>query len=78
MDAAKLFTDVGCKFDMVWIDGDHRYESVKADLLAWTPLLVPDGLLCGHDRAYHPVERAVRELVGPVSFDHGIWYKEMS
>ena len=53
------------RFDMIFLDGCHAYESVKADILAWTPRLVPGGLLCGHD--FKPeksgVVRAVTELI---------------
>jgi hypothetical protein len=35
--------------DMVYLDGDHRYEAVQRDLKAWLPKLKPRGLMCGHD-----------------------------
>jgi predicted O-methyltransferase YrrM len=36
-------------FDLVFIDGDHRYESVLADIRAYAPLVRKGGILCGHD-----------------------------
>jgi hypothetical protein len=36
-------------FDLVYLDGDHSYESVKRDLAAWAPKVRPGGTLCGHD-----------------------------
>jgi predicted O-methyltransferase YrrM len=59
------------RFDMVFIDGDHEYESVKEDILAWRPLLREGGLLCGHDYGhpdYHAgVTAVVNELFGQPS-----------
>lgn len=35
--------------DFVYVDGDHRYESVLYDLLQWYPRLKIGGILAGHD-----------------------------
>jgi len=37
------------RFDMVFIDADHRYEQVKRDIANYAPLVKPGGILCGHD-----------------------------
>lgn len=47
--------------DMVFIDGEHDYQSVKADIEAWAPKVKPRGILCGHD--YTQAHREVREAV---------------
>lgn len=47
--------------DFVWIDGDHRYDAVLADLRAWWPKVKPGGVLAGHDYDKPDVVRAVRD-----------------
>ena len=37
------------RFDLVFIDGDHRYEQVKRDIANYGPMVKPTGILCGHD-----------------------------
>ena len=35
--------------DFVYIDGNHRFEYLVADLAAWTPKVRPGGIVSGHD-----------------------------
>ena len=64
-------------FDVVFIDGDHKYRKVVADILAWRPKMKPGGLMSGHDFTNKcGVEPAVRELFqnfGQVP-DSSIWF----
>ena len=51
--------------DMVFIDGNHEYEAVVADLRAWLPKA--RRLICGHDYGnaeYPGVKKAVDEMFG--------------
>ena len=45
-DAAEIVPD---DLDFIFIDGDHSYEGVKADLENWVPKIKPGGVLIGHD-----------------------------
>jgi len=47
--AAAQFAASGDRFDFVFIDADHSYEGVTADILQWWPLVTHGGYLCGHD-----------------------------
>lgn len=51
-------TNVG----LLWIDGDHRYESVHDDVRAWWPHIVAGGMVAFHDMGYPGVALAVDEL----------------
>jgi predicted O-methyltransferase YrrM len=47
--AGDVAAEFGRSIDFVFIDGDHRYEGVKGDWEAWSPLLVPGGVIALHD-----------------------------
>jgi predicted O-methyltransferase YrrM len=62
--------------DFVFIDANHSYEHVKADIQAWLPKMKQGGLLSGHDYG-EPcgVKQAVDELLGDkVSLMGTCWY----
>jgi len=46
VDAAKDFNQ---EIDFMFIDGDHSYEGVKADIDAWFPKLKSGGIIILHD-----------------------------
>ena len=50
--------------DLVFIDADHSYDAVKADLAAWVPKLRKGGVLSGHDynSAFPGVVDAVQDF----------------
>eukprot|EP00929_Paragymnodinium_shiwhaense_P046882 TRINITY_DN23835_c0_g1_i4.p1 TRINITY_DN23835_c0_g1~~TRINITY_DN23835_c0_g1_i4.p1 ORF type:complete len:419 (-),score=86.89 TRINITY_DN23835_c0_g1_i4:325-1581(-) len=60
--AADLVADG--RLDLVFIDGDHSYESVRADLRAWRRKLREGGTLAGHDYSllWPGVVKAVHEF----------------
>jgi hypothetical protein len=49
VEAAKQFEDG--YFDFIYIDADHTYDGVTADLKAWYPKVRKGGMIAGHD--YH-------------------------
>jgi hypothetical protein len=49
---------------LVYLDADHSYEGVMADLKAWYPKLVKGGVMAGHDflMPQYGVKKAVQEF----------------
>lgn len=63
--AASIFED--CSLDFVFLDGDHTYEGVCADIDAWLPKLKVGGVLAGDDwkaPGWETVQRAVEDKLG--------------
>lgn len=58
LEAAQAWTG---PIDYLYVDADHRYEAVLADLEAWVPFVRPGGLIVGDDygnRSFPGVQRA--------------------
>lgn len=72
--------------DFVFIDADHTYEAVQADIQAWRTKLRAPGVLSGHDygarrdrKGIWGVSRAVQEFcaanaIQPQLARHGVWW----
>jgi predicted O-methyltransferase YrrM len=78
IEAAELFDDKS--LDLVFIDGNHEYEFVKRDILAWYPKIKTGGVLSGHDYAVdvkgcEGVVRAVHEVLDEFKLDTDkVWW----
>ena len=67
-------------FDLVFIDADHKYESVANDIKDWLPKVKQGGFLTGHDYDNkHPgVKKAVNEVFSDVTIINKVWIKEVA
>jgi len=63
--------------DLVFIDAEHTYASVLADIQAWYPKVKTGGVLAGHDADMASVMQAVTQFAGeghlPVRVVDCIW-----
>jgi hypothetical protein len=55
--ASTMFSDKW--FDMVFLDGEHTFEAVRADIEAWLPKC--KRIFCGHDIQMGGVEPALKD-----------------
>ena len=51
------------KIDILFIDGDHRYESVKKDFSYWKRHIVKGGFILMHDINFKGVKKALKEIL---------------
>jgi predicted O-methyltransferase YrrM len=79
VDAARA-VDWACPADLVFIDGDHSYNSVRDDFLAWRRILAPDGTIAFHDSRPCAERQDLQAITGPVRLvdeilrgEHGRW-----
>ncbi len=75
--AARLFGP-GSVF-AVFIDAEHTYDAVRADIAAWRPAIVPGGYISGHDYLWDPatVKRAVDEAFPSVETQGSTWIQHL-
>lgn len=62
-DSTKLAGEMTEMVDFLFVDGDHSYAGVKADLANFGPKLKPGGLLLFHDFDQPEVRRAGEEYL---------------
>jgi hypothetical protein len=66
-DSARFAETVGASFrcKVAFVDGDHSYESVRADIGVIKRFLVPGGWICFDDAfsSYEGVSRAIEECI---------------
>jgi predicted O-methyltransferase YrrM len=60
MDALEFVADGS--LDLVYVDGDHRYEGALADLKGWLPKIRKGGCMTGHDFSFPTVQKALSEV----------------
>lgn len=64
--------------DIVFVDGDHRFEPVLADLKAWWPKVRSGGRLCGDDFPMADVSKAVKLFSQEIGVSFELLYKPNS
>ena len=66
-------------FDLVYIDGDHRYEGCKNDIINFLPKVKNGGFIAGHDGHHPPIMRAIRDTIEKIdlNFVDTSWLKRI-
>jgi len=79
--AARLFGHR--TIDIVFVDADHSYKGVKADIESWFPMIAPGGWIGGHDYRnvdprFRGVDEAVDQIFTRVETDANYtWWKQV-
>jgi predicted O-methyltransferase YrrM len=63
INAAYALADLKVQADLIYIDGGHEHESVRADCALYRKLLGPGGVMLLDDAHYAPVRRAADEAL---------------
>lgn len=78
-NAYRHFKTEGYEFDLIFLDGDHSYETVKWEIEHYYKLIKKNGILCGHDyNIFESVNKAVDEMANEMKVsvtvhDGNIW-----
>ena len=62
------------ELDFVYIDGDHRTEILKKDIILYTPKVKIGGLIAGHDMDFDYVEKGVKEMYSDYKTGGSDWW----
>jgi len=57
-DSGKLWSSFDGPVHLLFVDGDHTYEGVMADIAGWAPKIVPGGVIAFHDFETEPAVAA--------------------
>jgi len=74
-----MYVEFDTKFDFIFIDGDHTYNNVRAELIKYSKYLTPNGYIAGHDYGIAPCTKAITEFatnnnLAVWTMDDSIWY----
>ena len=78
-ESSQNFGDKSVSF--CFIDADHDYKAVKADIISWIPKIKDGGIISGHDFHHGPIQKALNELfinTKIMSVNNSIWYVKMA
>lgn len=63
VEGAKILSELGYTFDVIFLDAGHNYEWVTRDIQAWLPLLKEGGTMIGHDLPHPRMEEALNDYL---------------
>ena len=74
-----LDVDLDVKFDFIFLDGDHTYGNVMGELIKFSKLLKPNGILAGHDYGCAPCTKAITKFatdnnLAVWTLNDSVWY----
>jgi len=58
-----VYWPIDWQCDMLFIDGDHRYDGVMGDLRLWASTIKPGGILALHDYIDDPIPAHIKGRV---------------
>lgn len=70
--AARLIAHRALCADLIYLDASHDEQDVYNDLLAYWPLLTPNGIIFGDDWDWMSVRLGVKKFCGEISMDFEI------
>lgn len=70
-DIQKALPPMDEKFDFVFVDGNHSYDGVSADLHALGGIMQPGACVLLHDAYHSGVDQAIRDALAAGLFSNG-------